>query len=380
MASIPRKILISSGEISGEGYAVEVARWLHRLQPDWTLFGVGGEALGAEVSDRWATIDELSVMGFAEVIRHLPRLQRLRSRLVRRIASEGVDLLLAVDYPGFHLSLAGALRGRSVQVLHYIPPKTWSWGAWRNRSIRRNIDQCAVIFPFEEEYYRSRGIPARFVGHPLADRHAAALAAGEERREGLLLAPGSRPQELRRIGPVMARSAAALRSMGRVETVRVSRAASIDPALLRSCLAPLGEVEVVEGPLFEELRRSEAAMVCSGTASVETALSRTPHLIVYRTSPVTYLLARALATVESIGMANIVLGRRVFPEFVQGGLREDALVSSMVKLLDPHSRERSEQEKGFDELAARLGTARGAAENVAHMAVEMLDRRAGLVV
>ncbi len=375
MTSSRRKILISSGEISGEAYAVEVARSLRRLRPEWELTGIGGPRLAREVKEVWAGLDELSVMGFAEVLRHLPRLARLRAKLARRILEEGVDLLLAVDYPGFHLGMAGRVRRGGVRVLHYIPPKTWSWGAWRNRALRRNVDRCAVIFPFEEKYYRERGIEARFVGHPLLDRHRAALSAPAPPREGLLLAPGSRPQEVKRIAPVLKRAAVELMESGTVERVRISRAPSIDPDLLWSSFASVPAVEVVEGPLFDHLRRARAAVVCSGTASVETALSRTPHVIVYRTSWPTYLTARALATVDSIGMANIVLGRRAFPEFVQGGLRHPALVESLRPLLDEGSGERRSQEAAFGELAQRLGSGREAAENVAAMAVEMLDER-----
>ena len=367
------KVLISCGEASGEIYASDVARHLHHLRPEWELVGVGGELLATEVSALWASLEELSVMGFGEVIRHLPRLRRLRQRLVRRAAEEGVDLFLAVDYPGFHLTLASELHRLGIATLDYIPPKTWSWGAWRNRSLRRNVNRCAVIFPFEEEYYRQRGIEAKFVGHPLLDRHRETLAAAEHPRQGLLLAPGSRPQELKRIGPVMARAAALLRDTGQVESVKVSRAPTVDKELLRSSLEGVGEVEIVEGPLMGHLLRSKAAIVCSGTASVETALSRTLHLIVYRTSWFTYLVGRSLATVDAIGMANIVLGRTAFPEFVQGDLQEEKLARAMEALLATGSKEAMKQREAFDELARKLGSGRRAAENVASMAVEMLD-------
>ena len=348
-------LLISCGEASGEIYAAEVAEQVRRRRPDLRLVGVGGAVLARHLDEQWADLDELSVMGFAEVVRHLPRLHRLRERLAARARREGVDLLLAVDYPGFHVSLAGAMKQRGIPTLHYIPPKTWSWGAWRNRGLRAKVRRCAVIFPFEEAYYRQRGIPARFVGHPLMDRHAEALARPPGAREGLLLVPGSRAQEIQRIGPVMARAAARLRAEGRVGPVRVSRAPTVAEALLAPLRAELPDLQVVEGPLMDHLLQAAAAMVCSGTATVETALSRTPHAICYRTSPLTYLVARRLATVPAIGMANIVLGRKAFPELVQKDLGTRALAAAVAPLLLSDSPEVAAQRRAFDEVAEKLG-------------------------
>jgi lipid-A-disaccharide synthase len=366
-------VLISCGEPSGEIYAADVAEHIAREAPELRRVGVGGSLLRAQVHELWADLDELSVMGFAEVVRHLPRLRRLRERIANRAAAERVRLLLAVDYPGFHTSLAGAMKRRGIQTLHYIPPKTWSWGGWRNRQLRKNVARCAVIFPFEEAYYAARGIDAEFVGHPLVDRYREILSEPQEQREGLLLVPGSRPQEISRIGPAMAEAAALLRAEGAVEKIRLSRAQSVPFELLRPMLALCRDVQVVEGPLIQHLRRSAAAIVCSGTASVETALSRTPHAIVYRTSHFTYAVARWLATVDAIGMANIVLGRRAFPEFLQRRLEPKALAKAMRPLLLPASPELVRQRSAFEELMRNLGQKDQAARNVARMALAMLD-------
>ncbi len=366
-------LLISCGEPSGENYAVELSRQLEAERPNLRLVGIGGPRLAHEIEEIWAGLEELSVMGFAEVLRHLPRLRRLRERIAERAAREKVDLLVAVDYPGFHLSLAGAMKKRGIKTLHYIPPKTWSWGAWRNRALRASVHRCAVIFPFEEKYYRQRGIDATFVGHPLLDQHAAALAAESSAREGLLLIPGSRPQEIRRIGPSLAQVARQLQDEGLVGSVRVSRASALDRELFGGMLEICPHMEIVEGPLMDHLKSAAAAIVCSGTASVETALSRTPHAIVYRTSRLTYAVARQLATVQAIGMSNIVLGRTAFPEFVQSELRPRILAETMRELLDANSPARARQESAFSELIQCLGKGEGAAMNVARMALEILD-------
>jgi lipid-A-disaccharide synthase len=307
------------------------------------------------------------MMGFAEVIRHLPRLWALRRRLAQRAVDEGVDLFLPVDFPGFHVSLARKLRDRGVQVLDFIPPKTWSWGSWRLGSLRAAVDRCAVIFPFEEEHYRAAGIDARFVGHPLV---ADTLGLQGEREHSLLLVPGSRRQELRLLAPVMGEVAAAhaLRHGGEVQ---VSRAPGVDMEWLRPILRACPDAKIVTGPLLPALSRAGLALVTSGTATLEAALSETPHLILYRTSPLSYWLARALASVEHIGMANIVLGRRAFPEFLQGGCTP-AQVGQALEALAGNPTAQDEQAGASRELQRLLGGG-GAIERVSELALAMID-------
>lgn len=364
-----RTILLSSGEASGERYAAAVAEALRARDPELRLVGVGSGTLQAAGVELWAQRSDLEVMGFLEVVRHLPRLRRLGGVLERRARTEGVDLFLPVDYPGFHISLAGRLRRHGIAVLDLIPPKTWSWGAWRVRTLRRNVDRCAVIFPFEEPYYREQGVDATFVGHPLA----AETPSPEGPREGLLLVPGSRRQELGSVGVTMGRAARRLREAGVVERIRVSRAPGVELDWLRGLRDAAGDCDVVEGRLEPWLRGAEVALVTSGTASLETALAGTPHVVVYRTSPVTYALARMMATVEHIGMANIVLGRRAFPELLQGALSEDTLVDAAAPLLG--GTEAEAQRGACRELRESLTGDRWA-DRVAGLAIDMLDARA----
>ncbi len=367
-------ILISCGEPSGDVYAAAVANALRELLPGVRLAGVGGEQLASAGVPLWATLDQLSVMGFAEVIRHLPRLWRLRDVLAARAVREGVRLLVAVDYPGFHVALAGRLARHGIATLDVIPPKTWSWGAWRLRSLRRSVASCAVIFPFEEAYYRAHGIDARYVGHPLLDRYAAELAAPAPARRGLLLCPGSRRQELLRVGPALGEAAASLLATGTTDRVAVSLALGVDAAWLAPLRARCPQAEVVQGPLLPLLRRAQAAIVTSGTATLEAALARTPHAIVYRTSAASYAIARALATVEHIGIVNLVLGRRAIPELLQGRLSAAPLTRAVAPLLDAASPQALAQQQAFDELRSILGGG-GAARRVAAMAMEMLAGR-----
>lgn len=364
-------VLLSAGESSGDLFLAHIARALRAQRPDLRIVGVVGPHGRDAGVEAWAHQEDLAVMGFGEVVRHLPRLFRLAGELERRARDEGVDLFLPVDYPGFNVRLAARLQRQGVGVLDFIPPKTWSWGAGRLKRLRRSVDRCAVIFPFEVDHYRRAGVDAVFVGHPLVDTHAEALAGPALERDGLLIAPGSRRQELGLLVPVLRDGVRRLRerSAGHFE-VRVSRAPGADTELL----APLIEdgATLVEEPLFAALRRSRVALVCSGTATVEAALSRTPHVIVYRTGRLSYAIARRLAHVDHIGMANIVLGRRAFPELLQSDLTPDAIAREAADLFIEGSGPRRAQAAACDELAQALGEP-GCFDRVADLAVEHLD-------
>jgi lipid-A-disaccharide synthase len=376
-----RTILLSCGEASGDLYLAEIARALLGRRPGWRLVGVIGPHGRKAGVHSWGDISELTVMGFGEVLRHLPHIWSFGNSLVKRATKDGVDLFLPVDYPGFHLRVAGRLRRQGVPVLDFIPPKTWSWGRWRLRSLRKNVDRCGVIFPFEQAHYREAGVDATFVGHPLLQLHRERLAAMEKRSStqihdaraeaSLLLVPGSRAQELARLTPVLAEVVRRWRRNGATAAVRISRAPNLRAADLDPLRQAVGECEIAEGPLFDAFLESRAAIVCSGTATVEAALAGCPHLIVYRTGALSYALARRLATVEHIGMANLVLGRRAFPEFVQKDCESSAIAEALERL-EADSDERSRQRAASDELRRALAGP-GCFDAVAEMAIEMVE-------
>lgn len=369
-AAAERTVLLSCGEASGDVYLARVARSLRERHPEWRLVGVVGEQGRAAGVEPWGDLSELTVMGFAEVLAHLPRLRNLARRLVDRARAEGVDLFLPVDYPGFHVHVGKRMRRHGVPVLDFIPPKTWSWGRWRLRGLRRAVDRAAVIFPFEEEHYRTAGIDVRFVGHPLAEIHAAAMEDAPERDDSVLLVPGSRPQEIQRLTPVLVEAFDRWEGRSRAGRVRISRAPTVPVEALRAMRDGIEGAEIVDLPLFAQLQRCRWAVVCSGTATVEAALAGVPHCIVYRTGRISYGIARWLATVEHIGMANIVLGRRAFPELVQDDCRPDRL-RPLFERLDSDSELRAGQAEASRELRAALGGP-GVFDAVAELATEML--------
>jgi lipid-A-disaccharide synthase len=369
-------VVLSCGEASGDLFCSRIARALRMRRPDLRLAGIAGPRSRAAGVEVWAEQESLVVMGFAEVVRHFPRLWKLGTALVDRASEEGAALFLPVDYPGFHLRVAGRMKHAGIGVLDFIPPKTWSWGRHRLGALRRNVDRSAVIFPFEESYYRRAGIDAEFVGHPLVDIHADDLARPAAKREGLLIAPGSRRQELLRLVPVLVKALHQLRERGIQPPVRVSRAPGVDMELLRPLVAAGTDVSITDGELFGELLRARAAVVCSGTATVEAAMAGVPHVIVYRTGTLTYAIARRIAAVEHIGMANIVLGRRAFPELLQGEFGAESVADVVGPLLDPGSPETLAQLASCVQLREELGTP-GCFARVADLALEFLDTREG---
>ncbi|RKZ06221.1 lipid-A-disaccharide synthase [bacterium] len=362
-------VVLSCGEASGDLYCSMIARALLARRADLRLAGIAGPLSRAAGVEPWARQESLAVMGFVEIVRYLPRFFRLGNAVVERAEREGAALFLPIDYPGFHLRVAASMKKRGIAVLDFIPPKTWSWGRHRLGALRRSVDRSAVIFPFEEQHYREAGVQADFVGHPLADIHADALATDSFERDGLLLAPGSRKQELVRLVPILVAAIRLLREQGYVDSIKVSQAPGVDVRLLQPLL-DAGAV-LASGELFAELRTARAAVVCSGTATVEAALAGTAHVIVYRTGALTYQIARRLASVEHIGMANIILGRRAFPELLQGDLTAAAVARSVRPLLDPGSEASAGQLAAGAELRAALG-APGCFDRVAQMALSML--------
>lgn len=369
-------IFISAGEESGDLHGAALARALRERYPAARLIGLGGARMQAEGVHTLAGLDELAVMGFVEVLKHLPFFIQLRKRVFAALAAERVDLVIPIDYPGFNLRLARHAKASGIPVLYYIAPQVWAWHKSRVRDLGRDADEVAVVLPFEEDFLRKGGVNARFVGHPLLDRADPALPRdGWARGQGLdpdrpilALFPGSRAQEVGRHLELF--SAAA--------DLVVRRRPDAQPVIG----VPGGMARGVYGgarwPLIDSagglLQYATAALAKSGTTTLEAALALTPLVVAYRMNAASYALAKRVVKVPHIALANLIAEDRVAPEFVQDAATPEALADAVLPLLDAHSEPRRRMIAGFARVRERLGGP-GASRRVAELAAQLLAKR-----
>ncbi len=315
-----------------------------------------------------ADLDRLAVLGFTEVVRHMPDLARLRRGVRRFLAEQGVDLFVPIDYPGFNLPLAAFARRRSIPVLYYIAPQVWAWHESRARKLARDTDLVCVVLPFEAEHLERWGVNARFVGHPLLDRLGRRPGSGATTRPPVLgIFPGSRKQEVERMLPPFLAAARILQQAFPELEVGVARAQDL-------ALEVYGDLQDATLISAEELAsEARAAITKSGTITLQLALAGVPMVVGYRVNQLTYRLARRLVRVDHIALVNLVAGTEVVPELVQDAVTPALLASATRPLLDPNHPARATQVRGLAEVVARLG-APGAAARVAEECLRLLRR------
>ncbi|MGH7504227.1 MAG: lipid-A-disaccharide synthase [Longimicrobiales bacterium] len=373
------RILLSAGEPSGDLHGAAVARALLVRWPDARLYGLGGPLMEAEGVALVAHVDELAVMGLAEVASRLPFFVRLLRAMKRQLRNDPPDLVIPIDYPGFNLRLAKAARACGVPVLYYIAPQVWAWHRSRISELARNTARLAVILPFEEALFREAGAQVRFVGHPLLDsepvtvsREDFARALGlDPARPILALFPGSRVQEIaRHLVPFSAAAARVVESRPDVQPVVAAGSAIPDDAFGAT---PWPRT----GLSWDLLRHASAALVKSGTSTLQAALAGTPMVVSYRMHPLTFAVARRVVRVDHVALANLVAGDRVVPELLQTDATPASLADALLPLLAERSPERARAIEGLSRVRTALAATDGegsAAERVAALAGELLGR------
>lgn len=368
----PPRIFLGAGEPSGDLHGAAVVRALRERIPGVVLEAFGGPQMAAAGADVRFPMEGYTVIGFVEVIRKLPAHWRLLRRLAAEFRSGRYDLVLLIDYPGFHLRVAEAAQRAGVPVLYYIAPQLWAWRPGRARRFARAVDALAVILPFEAEFFARAGVSAHFVGHPLADREwlsrdAARTRLGIGPAERVLgLFPGSRSQEVKELWPAFRDAARGLLEGGRCDRVIVAATEAGE-------YPEPGPLQLIRGKPERVFAGADAALAKSGTTTLEAALAGVPMVVGYRVHPLTGWLARRLITVPWISLVNLVAGRQVVPELVQGAVTPAALSAAVSPLLDPGAAEAVAQRAGLAEVRQLLGGG-GAAGRVAELALGLLRR------
>jgi lipid-A-disaccharide synthase len=390
------EILISAGEASGDLYAGKLAAELSR-RTGAHFFGMGGERMLEAGVELVARSSDVAVTGFGEVWSKLPLLRRTLHRLVEEAERRKPRIAILTDFPSFHLRLARRLKARGIPCVYFVAPQFWAWRPWRVNLIRRRFVSALCIFPFEEDFFRKAGIETTFIGHPLVDIVRPSMTRAEfltaqsldPAKPVVALLPGSRWNELRHnLPPILEACARIVRQKPGCQFVLTLAAGfSADAPLAATTQAsflqtkfgavhhafvlPAGlNLRIAPGAAYDALAAADAAIVASGTATVETALLGTPMVVVYRVGRLTELMIRTFARTRHVAMPNLIAGRAFIPELLQQDCTPEKISAEVIRLMD--SREaRDEMKRGLAEVRAKLG-AGGAIERAADVIARML--------
>jgi len=354
-------LLVVAGEASGDLHAARLVSELRRRVPGLSTFGLGGDELMAAGLDAVAHSAEISVVGITEVLKILPRARQIFAEILRQVDRRRPRAAVLVDFPDFNLRLAKELRRRGVPVVYYISPQVWAWRRGRVKTIAKVVDRMLVLFPFETSFYQGHGVNVVHVGHPLVDEVPRLPQVWEEGEpEGpfrLALLPGSRRSEIEALLPTMLE---AVRRIALELPVQVSliQAPSVPRELLEEKIVaaglPVERVEIIARDRFDAIAGSHLALCASGTATLEVGLLGTPMVLLYRLATGTYVLARMLVRLPHYSLVNLVLGRQVVPELLQGAAQPDRIADEARRLLT-ETAPREEVRAGLAELRGRLG-------------------------
>ena len=373
----PIPLLLSAGEASGDMYAARLATALAK-RLDVRIFGMGGPQMRAAGVDLVLDYDEVSVVGITEIMKHLPSLLQAMDKMVEEAELRKPALAILTDFPGFHLRLARKLKPRGIPNVYYICPQFWAWRPWRANLIRRRFEKALCIFPFEKEFFSKARISTEWIGHPLVGT----VAATKDRRQLceengfapgstlITVLPGSRAGELAHHLPVLQESCARIHARTPTQFF-IAAAHAKDVEALKSGWPHGLKLRVLAGETYNALAAADAAIVSSGTATVEAALLDVPMVVVYRVSPLTATLAKPLVRTPYFAMVNLIGERKVVPELVQDDFTPEKVSAEILRLLlDPNARAASRA--GLAEVRNRLGPP-GAVERAADAIARLLD-------
>jgi len=383
MSSSQKCVMIIAGETSGDAHGAHLVRAMQKKDSSLFFCGIGGDFLREAGVEILVDAKEISVVGITEVFAKIPKVLNSVSIIKNNLRKRSPDLIILIDFPDFNLHIASFARKLGVPVLYYVSPQIWAWRSGRIRRIKRDVDHMAVLLPFEKDYYTRHNIPATFVGHPLLDSYSPI----EEKKSdnvsddapvvGLL--PGSRVGEIERNLPYMLASASILQQRFTKIKFLLSVAPSISREWIESFANPYKNtcnIEIVSGDILEIFEKSSLIIAASGTVTLETAIYGVPMVIMYRISPVSYMLGRALVEVDHIGLVNIIANERVVPELIQNEASPGKIAQTVGDMLNnPSELIRIKEKLAY--VKSKLGEP-GAAEKTADIGLSLLRSNASI--
>jgi lipid-A-disaccharide synthase len=376
------RIMISCGESSGDLYAGELARALKARLLNIDLVGMGGSYLRATGARLIGDFSEISVTGLTEALRVLPRSYILLRRLIAEARACRPDVFVAIDFPDFNFRLGKALKKLDIPIVYYVSPQIWAWRKGRIRTMKELVDRVLVIFPFEEPLYQREGVDVKFVGHPLIDLAQPTVTREQfltdkgldPSRPTIALLPGSRVNEIKRMSPVMAASIPLIRAQVPQAQFVVACATGLQRDLFSDFFSEVQPPVLVTGRSDDVLAASNIAIIASGTATVQAALHERPMIVVYSLSSVTYRIGKPFVSVDTYAMVNLIAGRKIVPELIQGDFTPRNVASEAIALLT-NANHYGNMEQELKNVRYKLGTP-GASIRAADAILEIANQRA----
>ncbi len=374
-----KKILVVAGEVSGDIHAASLIKQLKIMNPSMTFMGLGGQHMQEEGVKLFFDLTKIAVVGFTEVLRNLLLFRKIFFDFIKRAEREKPDAIILVDYPGFNLRLAKELKKRGFKIVYYISPQVWAWGEKRIESIKENVDKMIVLFDFEKTLYQNKGISVDFVGHPLLDRANQTLSKQEFTESILLdnkkpiisLLPGSRNNEVRKILPIMLKSAKLIfREFPQAQFLVLS-SSSVNIDIYNNLMKKYNlPIKILDNCHYDAIANSDLALIASGTATLEAAILNTPMVIVYKVTFLTWAYAKTLVKIPYIGLVNVVAGKQIVPEFIQFRAKPRLISKESVELLKNKEKYNSMQ-KELSQIKTHLGSS-GASRRAAQSIFSLL--------
>jgi lipid-A-disaccharide synthase len=360
--NLKHKLMIITGEVSGDLIGASLIRELKKLDAGLTIFGIGGDKMREQGMNILYHINKMAFLGFTEIVKHLPFIKKVQTDLLAVAKKEEIKNVVLIDYPGFNLNIAKKFKKKGMKIIYYISPQLWAWGSGRMKKIKRLVNKMLVVFPFEEKLYKSNSVDVEFVGHPLIDRINEYKFLSKEElfskfdldgsKELLLLMPGSRKHEVEKLFPQIIKAAKKLADEFNLQIV-IACSSNIDENLFYE-LSGQSDSKIIADYTYDLMKYAKFGIVKSGTSTLEAGYFALPMIIVYKISGLTFSIVKKLIKVNKIGMVNILLEDNVVPELIQNDVSEENIYASGKKILNDKEHYNSVKAK-LNKVKEKLG-------------------------